>query len=174
MNRLHRFAVCAGVATMLAAATPSFAQKIDAKEYWLDNGMQVLMVERHEAPTIMASIFARVGSSNETTGITGISHLFEHMMFKGTHVLGTRDIGRDLEIIEELDGLRVELQREDEKLQVRHRPEEEPPPIVAPATPAVRGEDTLAKWMNRALDSPNRPPGRVGYEHASTATGERE
>ena len=99
MNRRGVYAVFACAVMVLAAAAPTSAQNIDAKEYWLDNGMQILMVERHEAPTIMASIFARVGSSNETTGITGISHLFEHMMFKGTETIGTKDIKRDREIM---------------------------------------------------------------------------
>jgi predicted Zn-dependent peptidase len=103
--------VCAVV--ILAAAVPATAQNIDAEEYWLDNGMQVLMVERHDAPTIMASIFARVGSSNETTGITGISHLFEHMMFKGTETIGTIDIKRDREIMAQLDSLRVLMRAEE-------------------------------------------------------------
>jgi predicted Zn-dependent peptidase len=112
MSELTRFTACAGVLA-LAVALPVAAQNIDAKEYWLDNGMQVLMVERHEAPTIMASIFARVGSSNETTGITGISHLFEHMMFKGTETIGTKDIERDREIMARLDALRDELRAEE-------------------------------------------------------------
>jgi predicted Zn-dependent peptidase len=89
------------------------AQSIDATEYILENGMQVLMVERHEAPTIMASIFARVGSANETTGITGISHLFEHMMFKGTETIGTKDIERDREIMARLDLLRDQMMDEE-------------------------------------------------------------
>jgi predicted Zn-dependent peptidase len=100
-------------AALLIASAPAAAQKIDAREYWLDNGMQVLMVERHEAPTIMASIMARVGSANETTGITGISHLFEHMMFKGTETIGTRDIKRDREIMAQLDSLRTLLRAEE-------------------------------------------------------------
>ena len=86
--------------------SPAAAQNIDAKEYRLDNGMQVLLVERHETPTIMGMIFAKVGSANEITGITGMSHLFEHMMFKGTETIGTRDIHRDIEIMAQLDSLR--------------------------------------------------------------------
>ncbi len=115
MKRFTVFAVFLCAAVMLAAAVPAAAQNIDAKEHWLDNGMQVLMVERHEAPTIMAAIFARVGSSNETTGITGISHLFEHMMFKGTETIGTKDINRDLQIMAQLDSLRA-LMREEERI----------------------------------------------------------
>jgi predicted Zn-dependent peptidase len=114
MNRRQLWKVLACALVVLAASVPAAAQNIDAKEYWLDNGMQVLMVERHEAPTIMASIFARVGSANETTGITGISHLFEHMMFKGTETIGTRDIVRDREIMAQLDSLRVLMRAEED------------------------------------------------------------
>ena len=113
MNRRSMVAVFACAVTALAAAVPAAAQNIDAREYWLDNGMQGLMVERHESPTIMASIFARVGSANETTGITGISHLFEHMMFKGTETIGTKDIKRDREIMAELDSLRASMRAEE-------------------------------------------------------------
>jgi predicted Zn-dependent peptidase len=109
--------ICAALACVLvlAAALPAAAQTIDAKEYWLDNGMQVLMVERHEAPTVMCAIVARVGSSNETTGITGISHLFEHMMFKGTETIGTKDIKRDRVVMAQLDSLRT-LMRAEERI----------------------------------------------------------
>lgn len=113
MHKPNQYAALILAAVALAAALPSAAQNIDAKEYWLDNGMQVLMVERHEAPTIMCAIFARVGSANETTGITGISHLFEHMMFKGTETIGTKDPARDREIMKELDALRAEMRREE-------------------------------------------------------------
>jgi len=113
MNRCTAHAVLVGAVILFAAALPATAQNIDAKEYWLDNGMQVLMVERHEAPTIMASIFCRVGSANETTGITGISHLFEHMMFKGTETIGTKDIKRDHEIMAKLDSLRGLMRTEE-------------------------------------------------------------
>jgi len=86
---------------------PAAGQNIEAREYQLSNGMQVLMVERHDAPTVMGAIVARVGSSNETTGITGISHLFEHMMFKGTETIGTKDIVKDRRIMAQLDSLRA-------------------------------------------------------------------
>jgi predicted Zn-dependent peptidase len=99
----------------LITTAPTYAQDIEAQENWLDNGMQILMVERHEAPTITGAIIARVGSANEVTGITGISHLFEHMMFKGSEVIGTKDIERDLEIMAELDSLRA-LMRAEERI----------------------------------------------------------
>ena len=111
---LRSFGVLLACVTIaLAIGSAAMAQNIDAKECWLDNGMQVLMVERHHAPTIMVAILARVGSANETTGITGISHLFEHMMFKGSETIGTKDIVRDREIMARLDSLRALMRGEE-------------------------------------------------------------
>ena len=76
-------------------------QQIDVKERALSNGMKLLMLERNHSPTIAGGWVVRVGSVNERPGITGISHLFEHMMFKGTPTIGTNDAKRDAEIINE-------------------------------------------------------------------------
>ena len=115
MEKRKTYAVLMCLLLVFAAAIPAAAQTIDAKEYNLSNGMQVLMVERHDAPIVMASIFARVGSANEVAGITGISHLFEHMMFKGTEKMGTKDIKRDREVMAKLDSLRG-LMRAEERI----------------------------------------------------------
>lgn len=50
----------------------------------LDNGLKVVLIENHRAPTVFSSIWYRVGGSYEPDGLTGISHMLEHMMFKGT------------------------------------------------------------------------------------------
>ncbi|MDP2036030.1 MAG: insulinase family protein, partial [Ignavibacteria bacterium] len=50
----------------------------------LENGLTVLTMERHIAPLIYHQLTYNVGSRNEKLGITGISHVVEHMMFKGT------------------------------------------------------------------------------------------
>jgi predicted Zn-dependent peptidase len=151
MNRLHRSAACACAVAALAAAVPAVAQNIDAKEYWLDNGMQVLMVERHEAPTIMASIFARVGSANETTGITGISHLFEHMMFKGTETIGTKDIERDREIMARLDSLRAQM-REEERIMREKLRRGETEDMLDPAAKTERYREIEAEFDKLILE----------------------
>ncbi len=53
-------------------------------EYELDNGMQVLVRPDQRAPVVVSQVWYRVGSVDEHRGITGISHVVEHMMFKGT------------------------------------------------------------------------------------------
>jgi predicted Zn-dependent peptidase len=79
----------------------------------LDNGMRVLLVQRRGDPNIAVGWVARVGSVNERPGITGLSHLFEHMMFKGTHVIGTKDHAAHSKVLAEMDQVRAEMRREE-------------------------------------------------------------
>lgn len=53
-------------------------------EFKLANGLKVLIKEDHRAPVVVSQVWYKVGSSYEHGGITGISHVLEHMMFKGT------------------------------------------------------------------------------------------
>jgi zinc protease len=53
-------------------------------EFNLDNGLKVLVKEDHRAPVVISEIWYKVGSSYEPAGVTGVSHVLEHMMFKGT------------------------------------------------------------------------------------------
>ncbi len=53
-------------------------------EYTLDNGLKLVVKEDHRAPVVVSQVWYKVGSSYEPTGLTGISHVLEHMMFKGT------------------------------------------------------------------------------------------
>jgi len=99
-------------ALLLTAAAPAPKPRIEVAELTLANGMRWLLFERHDAPTVSAGWVAHVGSVNEREGITGISHLFEHMMFKGTRTIGTRDIQADLRIIEEQEKLRERMRAE--------------------------------------------------------------
>ena len=94
----------------LAAAAQD--AKVPVQEVFLDNGMKLLMVERHESPTVSAGWTAHVGSVNEEVGATGIAHLFEHMMFKGSRTLGTSDYAKEAEIIEQLDQIRLQMDEE--------------------------------------------------------------
>ncbi len=88
------------VLVFIALSTPAVAQHVEVEAFVLDNGMEFLLVERTEQPnSIAAGWVAKVGSVNERPGITGISHFFEHMMFKGTRTIGTRDADLDAEYI---------------------------------------------------------------------------
>ena len=105
----------------VALLTPLRAQKIPVVEKTLSNGMKLLLVERHDEPTVAAGWVAHVGSANERPGITGIAHLFEHMMFKGTPTIGTKNYGKDLEIMAEQEQVRAEMRKEEEKMRQMYR-----------------------------------------------------
>ena len=105
-----------GLAAVLAAAVPLAAQTVPVIEKTLSNGMRLLMVERHDQPTIAAGWITRFGSANERVGVTGVAHLFEHMMFKGTSTIGTKNPGRDKELNDLQDRLRDEIRKEESVL----------------------------------------------------------
>ena len=69
---------------LLAAPLSLQAAEPQVHEYQLDNGLKILVQEDHRAPAIVSQVWYKVGASNEYGGITGISHMLEHMMFKGT------------------------------------------------------------------------------------------
>jgi len=100
---------------------PLAAQRVPVTEKTLSNGMRLLMVERHDEPSVSGGWVAHVGSSNERPGMTGIAHLFEHMMFKGTPTLGTKDYQKDLQIIAEQEQVREQMRREEAKLRAAYR-----------------------------------------------------
>jgi predicted Zn-dependent peptidase len=95
--------------------------QINVQEFTLPNGMRWLLFERHDSPTVVGGWVAHVGSVNEREGITGISHLFEHMMFKGTRTIGTKDIAADLRIIDEQEKIRAEMREEMKTMRERQR-----------------------------------------------------
>src|ERR1043165_2800089 len=103
-------------AVLLFCSRPLPAQNVPVLQKTLPNGMKLLLVERHDEPTIAGGWVAHVGSSNERPGITGIAHLFEHMMFKGTPTLGTKDFKQDQQIIADQERVRDQIREEESKL----------------------------------------------------------
>jgi predicted Zn-dependent peptidase len=57
----------------------------------LDNGLTVIILERHDAPVFSYATVVNAGSAQEIPGITGLAHMFEHMAFKGSDRVGTKD-----------------------------------------------------------------------------------
>jgi predicted Zn-dependent peptidase len=111
----------AAVLFLLCAVLPLQAQKVPVVEKHLANGMRLLLVERHDEPTVAGGWVAHVGSSNERLGMTGIAHLFEHMMFKGTPTIGTTNYPRDLEIIAAQERVRDEMRQEERTMRAEYR-----------------------------------------------------
>jgi predicted Zn-dependent peptidase len=69
----------------------------DVKSFTLDNGMQFFVLEDNSIPNANMYLFYKVGSRNEYTGITGISHFFEHMMFNGAKKYGPKMLDQVME-----------------------------------------------------------------------------
>ena len=100
---------------------PVVAQELPVKEHTLSNGMKILLVKREGDPTVAGGWVAHVGSANERPGITGIAHLFEHMMFKGTPTIGTKDFKKDAEVMVEQERVRDLMRAEEAKVRAAWR-----------------------------------------------------
>lgn len=86
--------------------------KLDVKEHVFKNGLKLLMLEKHDVPIVCVRIDYKVGSVDERPGITGVSHLFEHMMFKGTRMFGTRDYNAEKPLLDREDDLVIKITAE--------------------------------------------------------------
>lgn len=73
-------------------AARSYSERV--KEHVLANGMKIILLEDHKAPVGVLQVWYRVGSRNEELGKTGLSHLLEHLMFKGTEKHGPEEYSR--------------------------------------------------------------------------------
>jgi predicted Zn-dependent peptidase len=87
---LHLLSIVLALATLTAAQdVASFEKRITVKK--LDNGLTVLICERPEAPVFSFYTHVDAGSAQDPLGQTGLAHMFEHMAFKGTDKIGTKD-----------------------------------------------------------------------------------
>ena len=99
-DRFRRLSLLATGLLLLAAATAGAQTYLDlegkVQEFTLDNGVKFLVLENHDVPVFSFRTFVNVGSANETRGITGLTHILEHMAFKGTAEIGTSDYKAEL------------------------------------------------------------------------------
>ncbi|MBA5870464.1 MAG: insulinase family protein [Nitrospira sp. CR2.1] len=118
------------LAGMLAATVPGYAESPSLAdrviEHKLANGMTVLMVERHQAPIVSINMTFGVGGVNEQVGLTGLAHLYEHMAFKGTRTVGTRDYEREQAVLDDLTLVGNELDRRERVESARAETEGKP------------------------------------------------
>lgn len=108
--RLGTVAATALVLLNLAFASAQTLQLTEAvQEFTLDNGLRVLMVRRERSPTISFQILFKTGGVDEPSGKAGLAHVLEHMMFKGTTTIGTKDYQKERILLEEVDKLAEKL-----------------------------------------------------------------
>jgi predicted Zn-dependent peptidase len=112
--------ICVAILSFALASGPLAAQDLAQfekrmTEFTLDNGLKFLVLERHEAPVVSFHTYADVGSVDEVKGITGMAHLFEHMAFKGTKTIGTRDYQAEKKALAKIDEAFLALKLERRK-----------------------------------------------------------
>lgn len=90
---LRRVLLLCGLSTLPPWAVAAGAV-VNTFETRLSNGMQVVVREDHRAPTAVQMVWYRVGSIDEHDGVTGVAHVTEHMMFKGTPRVGPGEFNR--------------------------------------------------------------------------------
>lgn len=115
MKKLIYFTVTATIVFVLSESVLSSSLNFDIKQKTLDNGMKILVVERHNSPTVSIWLLYKVGSVNEVTGRTGISHFIEHLHFKGTKKIGTINYPAEVVLMSEQDKLDALIQEETSK-----------------------------------------------------------
>lgn len=113
---LAAFLVAAMFAPVQAAKSkgePSLESLVH--EFHLDNGLTLLVVENHESPTIGAVTCFRVGAAEEHPGVNGVTHILEHMLFKGTTEIGTKDFAAEEPHLKRIEEITQEIKREKAK-----------------------------------------------------------
>jgi predicted Zn-dependent peptidase len=102
-------------ATTCLASDTAVDFRLDVKEFQLDNGMLFLVVERPATPQVAVRLAIRAGSALEENGRTGIAHLLEHMMFKGTKNFGTLDVAKDAKLQQQIEAAYQTILSEQQK-----------------------------------------------------------
>ncbi len=96
---------CLGAWTEVGISQVPNGEQLPVVEHELANGMRWLVLPRAGAPTVSFIVQYRVGAVNEVRGQTGIAHLLEHLLFKGTETLGTRDAAAERALFTRMDAL---------------------------------------------------------------------
>ena len=84
-----------------AQSLQDFEKKVT--EFKLANGLTFLVIERHQAPVVSFHTYVKVGSVDDTSGRTGLAHMFEHMAFKGTESIGTKNWPEEKKVLDAVE-----------------------------------------------------------------------
>jgi predicted Zn-dependent peptidase len=108
---------CLMLAAILALTTLSAAQDFSGiqnrvSEFTLENGLKFILIEDHAMPIASFFTYVNAGGSDERIGIWGISHILEHMAFKGTSEIGAMDIKAERKLFAQMDSLFDQIRAE--------------------------------------------------------------
>ncbi len=96
-----------------AQSLQEFEKKVT--EFTLANGLHLIVVERHEAPVVSFHTYVNAGSVDDPSGKTGIAHMFEHMAFKGTESIGSKNWPEEKKAIDRVEAIYDQLEAEQNK-----------------------------------------------------------
>jgi zinc protease len=91
---MRRFILRLLLGLFLVSIAPEISHATAVKEFVLENGLKVFLLEDHKSPAVTFQVWYRVGSRNEKDGKSGLSHFLEHMMFKGTPSIKPEEYAR--------------------------------------------------------------------------------
>jgi predicted Zn-dependent peptidase len=113
--KVFRLGALLAFAPFLAA--PQDLREFEKKvtEFSLSNGLHFIIVERHESPVVSFRTYVDVGSVDDPSGETGLAHMFEHMAFKGTDTIGSRDWPAEKKALDEIEEVYDRLDAEQNK-----------------------------------------------------------
>src|ERR1700726_3756868 len=95
---------------LVAQSLKDFEKRVT--EFTLANGLHFIIFERHEAPVVSFHTYVNAGSVDDPSGATGIAHMFEHMAFKGTESIGSKNWPEEKKAIEAVEALYDQLKSE--------------------------------------------------------------
>src|SRR6267142_4000200 len=115
MKSISGFCFVALLTTLLASAQnlKEFEKKVT--EFTLANGLHFVVIERHEAPVVSFHTYVKAGSLNDPNGQTGLAHMFEHMAFKGTPWIGSKNWPEEKKALAEVEEVYAKLEEERRK-----------------------------------------------------------
>jgi predicted Zn-dependent peptidase len=96
-----------------AQSLKDFEKKVT--EFTLPNGLHFVIIERHEAPVLSFNTYANVGAVDDPSGRTGLAHMFEHMAFKGTDTIGTKNWPLEKKALDAIEEVYDRLEAEQNK-----------------------------------------------------------
>ena len=179
--RIRILTLCTFALIALATSTGALAQSYldlenQIQEFTLDNGVHFIVLEKHDVPVFSFRTFINVGSANEIRGITGLSHILEHMAFKGTSEIGGNNSKKERKAMaaedvafDEFKKARLELVPRIERLQAKYDK-------LVGGMPA-EGQESFgeieAKIHDLGADISVNPSGQMTIIHAPGQEGEQ-
>ena len=114
---MRAFSFCASILAVVCCLPAQDLKEFEKKvtEFTLPNGLHFTVVERHNAPVVSFHTYVNAGSVDDPSGQTGIAHMFEHMAFKGTENIGTRDWPAEKRALEQVEEIYDRFQAEHAK-----------------------------------------------------------